>query len=60
MDGSVWPPLVRAIAEMDKRWITLLLLGGRGVWNGEKFASQGGNEFFAIEDACAKWLTRGL
>ena len=59
-DGSVWPPLVRIIADMDKRWIAILLLGGRGVWTGEEFASQGGSELFATEDACAKWLAEGL
>ena len=51
---------MRTIADMDKRWIALLLLDGRGVWNGEEFASQGGIEFFAIEDGCAKWSARGL
>ena len=59
-DGSVWPPLVRTIADMDKRQIALLLLGGRGAWIGEKFASQGGSELFATEDACAKWWAGGL
>ena len=54
MDGSVWPPLVRTIANMDEKRIALLLLGGRGVWNGEEFASQDSSEFFAIEDGCAK------
>ena len=53
-DGSVWPPLVRTIANMDERWIALLLLGGRGAWNGKKFALQGGSEFLATEDGCAK------
>ena len=43
------------IADMDERWIALLLLGGRGAWIGEDFSSQGGSELFAIEDACAKW-----
>ena len=59
-NGSVWPPLVRIIVDMDKRWIVILLLGGRGVWTGEEFTSQGGSEFFATEDACAKWLAEGL
>ena len=59
-NGSVWPPLVRIIVDMDKRWIVILLLGGRGVWTGEEFTSQGGSEFFATKDACAKWLAEGL
>ena len=40
---------------MDERWIVFLLLGGREAWIGEDFASQGGNEFFATDDACVKW-----
>ena len=59
-DGSVWPPLVCTIANMDERWIALLLLGGRGVRNGEEIASQGDSEVFVTEDACAKWSTRGI
>ena len=59
-DGSVWPPLVRTIANMDERWIALLLLGGCGAWNNKKFASQGGSKLFATEDACAKWSAGGL
>ena len=53
-DGSVWPPLVRTIANMDERWIALLLLGGRGAWNGEEFASQGDRELFTTKDGRAK------
>ena len=49
-DGSVWPPLMRAIADMGERLRSLLLLGSHGVWNGEEIASQGGGELFAIED----------
>ena len=45
---------------MDERWIALLLLGGRGVRNGEEIASQGDSEVFVTEDACAKWSTRGI
>ena len=48
-DGSVWPPLVRIIADMDKRWIAILLLGGRRVWTGEEFASQGGSELITTQ-----------
>ena len=48
-------PSGATIADMDERWIALLLLGGRGAWISEDFSSQGGSELFAIEDACAKW-----
>ena len=36
-----------AISDMDEMRRSLLLLGGRGAWNGEEFASQGGCELFA-------------
>ena len=35
---------MRTIADMDERWIALLLLGDRGALIGEDFASQGGSE----------------
>ena len=38
-DGSIWPPLVCTIADMGEKRIALFFLGGRGVWNGEEFAS---------------------
>ena len=39
-----------AIADMGEMRRSLLLLGGRGAWNDEEMASQGGGELFAIED----------
>ena len=44
-DGSIWPPLMHVMAKMGERWRFLLLLGGRGAWNGEEMASQGGVSF---------------
>ena len=51
---------MRTVADMDERWIALLLLSDHGAWIGEDFASQGGSELFATEDACAKWSVGGL
>ena len=39
---------------MGERRRSFLLLGGRGTWNGEEIASQGGSELFAIEDGSCK------
>ena len=41
---------MHAMAKIGERRRSLLLLGGRRVWNGEEIASQGGGELFAIED----------
>ena len=49
-DGFVWPPLMRAMAEIGKRQRCLLLLGGHGAWNGEEIASQGGGKLLTTED----------
>ena len=53
-DGSVWPPLMRAMAKMGERWRFLLLLSGRGVWNCKKMPPQGGGELFATKDGSCK------
>ena len=40
---------MRTIANMDERWIALLLFGSRGVRNGEEIASQGGSELITTQ-----------
>ena len=59
VDGSVWPPLMRAIAKMGERRRSLLLLGGHVAWNGEEIASQGGGELFTIEEGLCE-IKRGF
>ena len=44
---------MHAITDMGERQRSLLL-GGRGAWNGEEMASQGGSELFAIKDGSCK------
>ena len=53
-DGFVWPPLMRAMAEIGEKRRPLLLFGGRGAWNGEEIALQGGGNLLATEDGLCK------
>ena len=50
---------MHVMAKMGERWRFLLLLGGRGAWNGEENALQGGGELFAIEDRSCE-INRGF
>ena len=45
---------MRAMAEIGEKRRSLLLFGGRGAWNGEEIASQGGGNLLATEDGLCK------